>query len=124
MTDAKDERYELARASAIRLLRLESALLVLLVLFLGIKAMVSTVSAPGALAGEVIFGFLGAGALYISAGGFVKGKSYGRAPAVLANLIVMGVAYFMACGGRLVIAIALGLLGLVTFLSALFGYRE
>ncbi len=124
MTDAKDERYELARANAIRLLRLESALLVLLVLFLGIKATVSTVSAPGALAGEVIFGFLGAGALYISAGGFVKGKSYGRAPAVLANLIVMGVAYFMAGGGRLMIAIPLGLLGLVTFLAALFGYRE
>lgn len=117
-------RYEMARGWAIRLLRIESALLLLLILYLGIKAVSSTVTAPLALVGEVTFGFLGAGALYISANGFAKRRSYGRAPAVLANGILMGVSYFMFKGSFYIGAIPLALLGIATFISALFGYRE
>ncbi len=116
-------QYETARLNAIRLLRLESGLLVLLVVYLGLSGIFKTVSAPGALIGEVVFGLLGAGALYISSNGFVQRKSYGRAPAVLANLITLGVCYFMFSGGLIVVALPLSLLALATFLSALFGYK-
>lgn len=117
-------RYELARGWAIRLLRIESALLLLLIIYLGVKAVTSTVTAPLALVGEVIFGLLGAGALYISAKGFEKRRSYGRAPAVLANGILLGVSYFMFKGSFYIGAIPLALLGAATFISAMFGYRE
>ncbi|MEI8067053.1 MAG: hypothetical protein WCH42_06975 [Actinomycetes bacterium] len=116
-------QYETARLNAIRLLRMESGLLILLVLYLGISGIFKTVSAPGALIGEVVFGLLGAGALYISSNGFVQRKSFGRAPAVLANLITLGVSYFMFSGGLVVVAVPLSLLALATFLSALFGYK-
>ncbi len=116
-------QYETARLNAIRLLRMESGLLILLVLYLGISGIFKTVSAPGALIGEVVFGLLGAGALYISSNGFVQRKSFGRAPAVLANLIALGVSYFMFSGGLVVVAVPLSLLALATFLSALFGYK-
>jgi hypothetical protein len=116
-------QYETARLNAIRLLRVESGLLVLLVVYLGISGIFKTVSAPGALIGEVVFGLLGAGALYISSNGFVQRKSFGRAPAVLANLIALGVSYFMFSGGLVVVAVPLSLLALATFLSALFGYK-
>lgn len=115
--------YETARQNAIRLLRLESGLLILLVIYLGFSGIYKTVSAPGALIGEVIFGLLGAGALYISSNGFVQRKSFGRAPAVLANLIALGVSYFMFSGGLIIVALPLSLLALATFLSALFGYK-
>jgi hypothetical protein len=56
--------------------------------------------------------------------GFAKRRSYGRAPAVLANAIAVGVSYYMISGGLLAVGILLALLGSVTFVAALFGYRE
>ena len=45
-------------------------------------------------------------------------------PAVLANLIAIGVSYYMITGGLLVVGIPLALVGAATLVSALFGYRE
>jgi len=112
------------RTCAIWLLRLESVILFGLVLYLGISALISTVSAPGALIGEMIFGLLGSVGLFICAREFAKASARGRAPAVLANLIALGVAYFMVTGKLLAVGIPLALLAAVTFFSALFGYRE
>jgi hypothetical protein len=112
------------RKAATWLLRLESLILFGLVLYLGIAALTSTVSAPGALIGEMIFGLLGSVGLFICAREFAKASARGRAPAVLANLIALGVSYFMITGKLLVVGIPLAILALVTFLAALFGYRE
>jgi hypothetical protein len=117
-------RFEQIRNAAIWLLRLESLVLFGLVLYLGIAALTSTVSAPGALVGEMIFGLLGSVGLFICSREFAKASARGRAPAVLANLIALGVSYFMITGKLLVVGIPLGILALVTFLAALFGYRE
>jgi len=112
------------RKAATWLLRLESLILFGLVLYLGIAALTSTVSAPGALIGEMIFGLLGSVGLFICAREFAKASARGRAPAVLANLIALGVSYFMITGKLLVVGIPLAILALVTFVAALFGYRE
>jgi len=115
---------ERARVSAIWLLRLESLILVGIVLYLIVATFTSDVSAPGALIGEIVFALFGSAGLFISAKGFAQSKSYGRAPAVLANGIAMGVSYFMITGGLLLVGIPLGILGFVTFVASLFGYSE
>ena len=48
--------------------------------------------------GEVSFAFLGALGLFIAGRGFARGKNYGRSPAILANLIALGVAYYQIQG--------------------------
>jgi F0F1-type ATP synthase assembly protein I len=116
--------FEFARKSAKHLLRLESALLILLALYLAISALVKGVSAPGALAGEIAFSIIAAIGLFICSKAFASHRSYGRAPALLANLIALGVAYFMISGKLVWIGFALALLAALTALSALLGYTE
>ncbi len=118
------DRTNQFRTSAIWLLRMESLILFGLVVYLAIAALTSTVSAPAALVGEMIFGLLGSVGLFVCANEFAKASARGRAPAVLANLIACGVAYFMITGKLLAVGIPLALLAAVTFFSALFGYRE
>ena len=62
-----------------------------------------------ALIGEIIYATGGAIALGFMAWGFFKNKRAQRAPAVLVNLIFLGVSSYMLSEGLL-------LLGLVTFL--------
>ncbi len=115
---------EVSRRRAIFLIRAESGLLLALVIYLSIAPLVSDVSVPAALTAEIIFGSLGAVGLWFCANGFKNKKSYGRAPAVLANLIALGVAYYMVSGSLLIVGIPLGILALFTLLSAAFGYSE
>ena len=115
---------EFARTSAKHLLRVEAALLVLLALYLSISAIFKSVSAPGALAGEISFALASAIGLYLCSRGFAQGKAYGRAPALLANLIALGVAYFMISGHLIWVGAGLGLLAIATALTALLGYSE
>ena len=115
---------EASRRRAIFLLRTESGLLLGLVTYLIAAPLISDVSAPAALTAEIIFGSLGAVGLWFCAKGFQTRKSYGRAPAVLANLITLGVSYYMVSGSFFIVGIPLGLLALITLLSATFGYSE
>ena len=62
-----------------------------------------------ALLGEIIYATSGAVVLALLALGFYKNKTVQRAPAVLVNLILLGVSTYMFSEG-------LWLLGLVTFL--------
>ena len=50
------------------------------------------------LVGVIIFALLGSAGLFASARGYGNGKNYGRSPAILANLIALGVAYFQIQG--------------------------
>ena len=117
-------RNELARTWAIRLLRLEALIILGLVAYLLIAIFFSHVTHPSALAGEVIFGIAGATGLYVASRGYADRKSYGRAPAVLANGIALGVSYFMFNGNFLIGTIPLLALALPTFFACLFGYSE
>ena len=119
-----DSFYEKSRTAAVWLLRFESLILVGLVIYLLLATVFSTATWPSALIGEIVFATIGAIGLYFASTGFARGRSYGRAPAVLANLIAMGVSYFMISGKLLIVGIPLFVLGAVTFVASLFGYNE
>jgi hypothetical protein len=119
-----DSFCENSRKAAVWLLRLESLILVGIVVYLLLASVFSTATWPSALIGEIVFALLGATGLFFASMGFAKRRSYGRAPAVLANAIAVGVSYYMISGGLLAVGILLALLGSVTFVAALFGYRE
>ena len=116
--------YERCRTAALWLLRIESLILVGLVIYLLLATVFSTATWPSALIGEIVFASVGSIGLYFASTGFARRRSYGRAPAVLANAIAMGVSYYMISGELLIVGIPLAILGAVTFIAALFGYRE
>jgi len=115
---------ESCRIRAIYLLRIESLIILGLVGYLLIAPLISEVSAPAALSAEIAFGLLGSIGLWFCAGGFKQNKSFGRAPAVLANLIALGVSYYMVSGKFFLVGIPLALLALITLISAALGYKE
>ena len=115
---------EVCRRRAIFLLKAESGLLLAVVIYLFIAPLIADVSAPAALSAEIVFGLLGATGLWFCAKGFKDKKSYGRAPAVLANLIALGVSYYMISGSLLIVGIPLLLLATVTLVSSALGYSE
>ena len=106
------------------LLKIESLMVLSLVLFLLIAPLVSSVTAVESLGAEIIFGLIGSAGLWMCARGFKAGKSFGRAPAVLANLIALGVAYYMIKGGFILVGIPLAILAVLTAVSAALGYKE
>ena len=116
--------YERCRTAALWLLRIESLILVGLVIYLLLATVFSTATWPSALIGEIVFASVGSIGLYFASTGFARRRSYGRAPAVLVNAIAMGVSYYMISGALLIVGIPLAILGAVTFIAALFGYRE
>ena len=115
---------ESSRNRAQLLLKFESLLILALVTYLLVAPLISSVTAPESLGAEIVFGLIGSAGLWVCARGFKSGKSFGRAPAVLANLIALGVAYYMISGGFLLVGIPLAILALVTVVSAALGYKE
>ena len=112
------------RVRAIYLLRLESLIILGLVIYLLVAPLISEVNAPAALSAEIVFGLLASIGLWASASGFKQKKSFGRAPAVLANLIALGVSYYMITGKLLVVGIPLAILASITLISAALGYKD
>ena len=115
---------EPSRNGAQLLLKIESLLILALVTYLLVAPLISSVTAPESLGAEIVFGLIGSAGLWLCARGFKAGKSFGRAPAVLANLIALGVAYYMISGGFLLVGIPLAILALVTVVSAALGYKD
>ena len=115
---------ENSRIRAIYLLRLESLIILGLVIYLLVAPLISEVNVPAALSAEIIFGLLASIGLWASASGFKQKKSFGRAPAVLANLIALGVSYYMITGKLLIVGIPLAILAAITLISAALGYKE
>ena len=68
--------------------------------------------------GAIGFALLGALGLYVAGRGYAKGKNYGRSPAMLANLIALGVAYYQIqgafyIGAAIIIPLAVSIIYLV-----------
>ena len=112
------------RKRAVKLLKFESLIIFAIVLYLLIAPFISDVSAPAALSAEIIFAVVASVGLWFSAVGFEKKRSFGRAPAVLANLIALGVSYYMISGNFLLIGVPLAFLAIITLISAALGYSE
>ena len=71
------------------------------------------------LLGVLLFVVLGCGGLTASAIGYRRGKYFGRSPAVLANLIALGVVSYQIDAGLWIIAIPLAGLAAATLTAAL-----
>lgn len=121
-----NELFEGSRKVAFTMLRIEAAICFGLIVYLGLLVAIRNkpLTAPLALVGDFIGLAIGAIGLYICSISYKNGKSWGRAPAVLANLIALGVAYFMLSGKFYIGAYPLGLIAFVTTGACLLGYRE
>ena len=115
---------ENSRVRAIYLLRLESLIILGLVIYLLVAPLISEVNVPAALSAEIVFCLLASIGLWASASGFKQKKSFGRAPAILANLIALGVSYYMITGKLLIVGVPLAILAAITLISAALGYQE
>ena len=70
------------------------------------------------LVGVIVFALLGAGGLFGAGRGYKNGKNYGRSPAILANLIALGVAYYQIQGHFYIGAVIILALALPTLYFA------
>jgi hypothetical protein len=101
------------------LVRTEAIFLFGLGAYLLIRTLTSSVEELDAVIAEIIFLILGGIGLFFAGRGFLQQRNYGRGPTVLANLIAIGVAYYMIDGDRLALGLILGTYAFITFIAAL-----
>jgi hypothetical protein len=104
---------------AATLVRLEALFLAGLAIYLAIRTATSKVEELDAILAEIIFLSIASTGLFFAGKGFIAKRNFARAPTVLANLIALGVAYYMIDGERDLLGIGLGSFALVTLLAAL-----
>jgi hypothetical protein len=104
---------------AATLVRLEALFLAGLAIYLAIRTATSKVEELDAILAEIIFLSIASTGLFFAGKGFIAKRNFARAPTVLANLIALGVAYYMIDGERDLLGIGLGGFALVTLLAAL-----
>ena len=90
---------------------------------LGVWLLVLTITADSfeflPLLGVLLFIALASGGLAAAAIGYRRGKYFGRAPAVLANLIALGVVSYQVQAGLWIAAVPLAVLAAATLGAAL-----
>ena len=104
---------------AATLVRLEALFLAGLASYLAIRTATSKVEELDAILAEIIFLSFASAGLFFAGRGFIAKRNFARAPTVLANLIAIGVAYYMIDGERDLLGVGLGSFALVTLLAAL-----
>lgn len=112
--------HEIAAA----LVRIESAFLISLGVYLLVRTLTSDVEELDAVIAEIVFLFAGGMGLFFAGRGFLQRRNYGRGPTVLANLIAIGVAYYMIDGARILLGILLGGFAALTLVFALIAIPE
>ena len=101
------------------LLNLEGAVVLALGAFLIFKSITADSVELAPLAGEIFFAAIGGLGLLASAYSFKNKRHFGRAPAVLANLIALGVAKYQFEGGLWFVALPLVIVAAITLYCAL-----
>lgn len=86
------------RPTVATLLYIEAAIVLALAVWLVTLGFTHGQRELAPLIGVIVFALLGAGGLFASGRGYKNGKNYGRSPAILANLIALGVAYYQIQG--------------------------
>jgi len=89
------------------LLNLEGVVVLALGVFLIFKTLTTESVELAPLSGEILFAAIGGLGLLASAYSFKNKRHFGRAPAVLANLIALGVAKYQFEGGLWFVALPL-----------------
>jgi hypothetical protein len=108
-----------ARALVASLLFVEAGVVVLLALWLVVLTFTTDSFELLPFLGVLLFALLGAGGLAASAFGYRRGKYFGRSPAVLANLIALGVVSYQVEAHLWFVAIPLTALAGTTLIAAL-----
>jgi hypothetical protein len=116
---ADNAKQDRKRTIAATLLYVEGALVLALAGWLVVLAFTHEDKEILPLLGVLLFAIAGGIGLIASGRGFATGKNYGRAPAVLANLIALGVAYYQIDGHFYLGAIPITLLAIATLYFAL-----
>ena len=101
-----------SRSLVATLLYIEAAIVLALGLWLIFFSFTHENEEIAPLLGEISFAALGALGLFVAGRGYARGKKYGRSPAILANLIALGVAYYQIqaafyIGAVVILALAL-----------------
>ena len=111
---------ESRRKILVALLRIEGVFILGLGLYLIVKGLITEGSIEWFVISGILFMTLFGGiGLMASANGYKAKKMYGRAPAVLANLIVLGVVKYQAEAGLYYLAIPLAVIAVVTLFFVL-----
>jgi hypothetical protein len=108
-----------ARALVASLLFIEAGVIVALALWLVVLTFTADTFEVLPFLGVLLFALLGAAGLAASAVGYKRGKYFGRSPAVLANLIALGVVSYQVEAHLWFVAIPLAALAGATLVSAL-----
>ncbi|CAN2218735.1 hypothetical protein MCEMZLE14_01174 [Candidatus Nanopelagicaceae bacterium] len=108
-----------AREIVASLLFIESGVIVSLALWLVALTFTADSFELLPFLGVLLFALLGAAGLAASAIGYKRGKYFGRSPAVLANLIALGVVSYQVEAHLWFVAIPLAALAGATLISAL-----
>ncbi len=106
------------RSTVATLLYIESAIVLALGLWLVFFSFTHENEEVAPLLGEISFAILGAIGLFAAGRGYVRGKNYGRSPAILSNLIALGVAYYQIQGAFYIGAIIILALAIPTLYFA------
>ena len=108
-----------ARALVASLLFIESGVIIALALWLVVLTFTADSFELLPFLGVLLFALLGAAGLAASALGYKRGKDFGRSPAVLANLIALGVVSYQVEAHLWFVASPLAALAGATLISAL-----
>jgi len=108
-----------ARALVASLLLIESGVVLVLAAWLVVLTFTADSFELLPFLGVLLFALLGAAGLAASAMGYRRGKYFGRSPAVLANLIALGVVSYQLEAHLWFIAIPLAALAGTTLIAAL-----
>ena len=108
-----------ARALVASLLFVEAGVVLLLALWLVVLTFTTDSFELLPFLGVLLFALLGAAGLAASAMGYRRGKYFGRSPAVLANLIALGVVSYQVEAHLWFVAIPLTALAGTTLIAAL-----
>jgi hypothetical protein len=105
---------ERIRRAAATLVNIEATFLLALALYLLIRTATEDVTELDAIVAEIVFLILGATGLFFAGRGLFRQKRYGRGAIVMANLIALGVAYYMIDGQRMLWGVTLGTFAIAT----------
>jgi hypothetical protein len=92
------DKVTFMRAKIASLLYVEACIVLTLGLWLIFFSFTHENEEIAPLLGEISFATIGALGLFVAGRGYARGKNYGRSPAILANLIAIGVAYYQFQG--------------------------
>jgi ABC-type spermidine/putrescine transport system permease subunit II len=106
------------RSTVATLLSIEAGIVLALGLWLIFFSITHENEELAPLLGEISFAAIGALGLFVAGRGYARGKNYGRSPAILANLIALGVAYYQIQGRFYIGAVIILVLAIPTLYLA------